>query len=152
MRQLLHRWLHSLYLSYSTLVCFHKYVSNIFDFSQGALATRVYCIKGMLDTVLVLSITYVSYKKGAMSHRYVSNSIGVCANTYVNWNTLLYLYRARSKITHLSIPTHAQLQRHRLKFIKNHLKTPTCFGLRPPSGSYNVLAKITIIWPQLDVY
>ena len=35
---------------------------------------------------------------------------------------LLYLYRARNKITQLSIPTHAQLQRHRLKFIKNHLK------------------------------
>ena len=48
-------------------------------------------------------------------------------------------------ITQLSIPTHAQLQRHRLKFIKNHLKTPTCFGLRPSSGTYNVLAKITII-------
>ena len=47
--------------------------------------------------------------------------------------------------TQLSIPTHAQFQRHRLKFIKNHLKTPTCFGLRPSSGSYNVLAKITII-------
>jgi len=49
-------------------------------------------------------------------------------------------------ITQLSIPTHAQLQRHRLKFIKNHLNTtPTCFGLRPSSGNYNVLAKITII-------
>ena len=49
-------------------------------------------------------------------------------------------------ITQLSIPTHAQIQRHRLKFIKNHLKkTPTCFGLRPSSGSYNFLAKITII-------
>ena len=35
---------------------------------------------------------------------------------------LLHLYRARNKITQLSIPTHAQLQRHRLKFIKNHLK------------------------------
>ena len=35
---------------------------------------------------------------------------------------LLYLYRARNKITQLSIPTHAQNQRHRLKFIKNHLK------------------------------
>ena len=43
--------------------------------------------------------------------------------------TLLYLYRARNKITQLSIPTHAQLQRHRLKFIKNYLKSPTCFGL-----------------------
>ena len=32
---------------------------------------------------------------------------------------LLYLHRARNKITQLSIPTHAQLQRHRLKFIKN---------------------------------
>jgi hypothetical protein len=30
---------------------------------------------------------------------------------------LLYLYRARNKITQLSIPTQAQLQRHRLKFI-----------------------------------
>ena len=50
--------------------------------------------------------------------------------------------------TQLSIPTHAQL-RHRLKFIKNHLKTPTCFGLRPSSGSYNVLAKITIILTTL---
>ena len=47
-------------------------------------------------------------------------------------------------VTQLSIPTHAELQRHKLKFIKNHLKTPTCFGLRPSSGSYNVLAKITI--------
>ena len=39
----------------------------------------------------------------------------------VLWQTyffiLLYLYRARNKITQLSIPTHAQLQRHRLKFI-----------------------------------
>ena len=64
-----------------------------------------------------------------------------------NWKEiLLYLYRARNKITQLSIPTHVQLQRHRLKFIKNHLKkTPTCFCLRPSSGSYNVLAKIIII-------
>ena len=30
---------------------------------------------------------------------------------------LLYLYRARNEITQLSISTHAQLQRHRLKFI-----------------------------------
>ena len=41
--------------------------------------------------------------------------------------SLLYLYRARSKITQLSIPTHAQLQRHRLKFIKNHLKNSYMF-------------------------
>ena len=47
--------------------------------------------------------------------------------------------------THLSIPTHAQLQRHRLKFIKKSSKSLTCFGLRPSSGSYNVLAKITVI-------
>ena len=64
----------------------------------------------------------------------------------ISMGLLFYLYRARNKITQLSIPTHAQLQRHRLKFIKNYLKkTPTCFGLRPSSGSYNVLAKITII-------
>ena len=40
---------------------------------------------------------------------------------------LLYLYRARNKIAQLSIPTHAQLQRHRLKFIKNHLKISYMF-------------------------
>ena len=40
---------------------------------------------------------------------------------------LLYLYRARNKITQLSIPTYAQLQRHRLKFIKNHLKNSYIF-------------------------
>ena len=56
------------------------------------------------------------------------------------------IYKKSGIRTQLSIPTHAQLQRHRLKFIKNHLKkTPTCFGLRPSSESYNVLAKITII-------
>ena len=58
---------------------------------------------------------------------------------------LLCLYHAHNKITQLSIPAHAQLQHHRLKFIKNHLKAPTCFGLRPSSGSYNVLTKVTII-------
>ena len=77
------------------------------------------------------------------------------ANILANWRhrllvqrsptLLLYFYRAHYKITQLSIPTHAQLQRHRLKFIKNHLKTPTYLGLRPSSGSYNVLAKISII-------
>ena len=51
--------------------------------------------------------------------------------SYVNRNmlerSLLYLYRARNKITQLSIPTLAQLQRHRLKFIKNHLKNSYMF-------------------------
>jgi len=39
------------------------------------------------------------------------------------------LSRARSKITQLltPTPTHAQLQRHRLKFIKNHLKNSYMF-------------------------
>ena len=41
--------------------------------------------------------------------------------------SLLCLYRARNKITQLSIPTHAQLQRHWLKFIKNHLKNSYMF-------------------------
>ena len=44
-------------VSNSIGVCFHKCVSYIFDFSQGALATWVYCFKGLLATVLVLSIT-----------------------------------------------------------------------------------------------
>ena len=42
-------------------------------------------------------------------------------------NYYCILYRARNKITQLSIPTHAQLQRHRLKFIKNHLKNSYMF-------------------------
>jgi len=29
--------------------------------------------------------------------------------------------------------------------LENHIKTPTCFGLRPSSGSYNILAKVNII-------
>jgi len=48
----------------------------------------------------------------------ISTQIYVC---------LLYLYRARNKITQLSIPTQAQLQRQRLKFIKNHLKNSYMF-------------------------
>ena len=50
------------------------------------------------------------------------------ADTYRNTDVhtlkpvLLYLYRARNKITQLSIPTHAQLQRQRLKFIKKPYK------------------------------
>ena len=58
---------------------------------------------------------------------------------------LLYLYRAPNKITQLSIPTHAQLQHHRLKFIKNHLKNSYMFRSSTIFRSYNVLAKITII-------
>ena len=40
------------------------------------------------------------------------------------WNNLFWRFadRARNRITQLSIPTHEQLQCHRLKFIKNHLK------------------------------
>jgi len=30
-------------------------------------------------------------------------------------------------------------------YLKSSKRTPTCFGLRPSSGSYNVLAKIIII-------
>ena len=35
---------------------------------------------------------------------------------------LPHFYKTTQAITQLSIPTHAQLQRQRLKFIKNHLK------------------------------
>ena len=48
-------------------------------------------------------------------------------STYICNKSLLYLYRARNKITQLSVPAHAQLQRHRLKFIKNHLKNSYMF-------------------------
>ena len=36
-------------------------------------------------------------------------------------------YKNTDWFTQLSIPTHAQLQRHRLKFIKNHLKNSYMF-------------------------
>ena len=59
---------------------------------------------------------------------------------------LLYLYRARNEITQLSIPTNAQVQRHRLKFIINHLKKLLHVSVYDHlQGVYNVLAKITII-------
>ena len=48
--------------------------------------------------------------------------------------------------TQLSIPTHAQLQRHRLKFTKNHLKKLLHISVYDHlQGVYNVLAKITIV-------
>ena len=69
----------------------------------------------------------------------------ICARRVLNigwWKKKIYIYIYAQLLT----PTHAQLQRHRLKFIKKkHLNTPTCFGLRPSSGSYNILAKVTII-------
>ena len=41
-------------------------------------------------------------------------------------NFMIYTWTV-TQITQLSIPTHAQLQRHRLKFIKNHLKNSYMF-------------------------
>ena len=68
---------------------------------------------------------------------YVSDSLSVhhqefkTVHTAVSvWQIYSYifcLYRARNKITQLSIPAHAQLQRHRLKFIQNHLKNSYMF-------------------------
>ena len=59
--------------------------------------------------------------------------------------SLLYLYCARNKITQLSVPTRAQL-RHRLKFIKNHLKKLLHVSVFDHlQGVNDVLAKITII-------
>ena len=46
-------------------------------------------------------------------------AISAARDSLVLW---LYLCRARSKITQLLTPTHAQLQRHRLKFIKKPFK------------------------------
>ena len=73
----------------------------------------------------------------------VLSSCVVCTSQITRFvNTISYHFH---KVTQLSIPTHAQLHRHRLKFIKITQKTTTCFGLRPTSGSYNVLVKIAII-------
>ena len=64
---------------------------------------------------------------------------------------LLCLYRARNKISQLSIPTHAQLQRHRLKFIKNHLKNSYMFRSTTIFREF-VLAKITIIMTTVGCF
>jgi len=61
------------------------------------------------------------------SWRTQSNAQGRSRDSPPTCILLLYLYRARNKITQLSIPTHAQLQRHSLKFIKNHLKNSYMF-------------------------
>ena len=69
---------------------------------------------------------------GKISAFTVRTRVGSCNATdfsthslCMHWNlitcsiitVLLYLYRARNKVTQLSIPTHAQLQCHWLKFI-----------------------------------
>ena len=46
--------------------------------------------------------------------------------SFERWNCLI-TDEISDNITQLSIPTHAQLQRHRLKFIKNHLKNSYMF-------------------------
>jgi len=56
-------------------------------------------------------------------------------------------------VTQLSVPTHTQLQRHRLKFIKNHLKKflhVSVFGHR--QGITMSSLKSLLFWPQLDVF
>ena len=56
--------------------------------------------------------------------------VETCGLTLYNINkTVVLTYRLinRNKITQLLIPTHAQLQRHRLKFIKNYLKNSYMF-------------------------
>ena len=94
----------------------------------------------MTKSIWNRGVSQFSVGAGGSDHR---NDKGLCGSDHllISVRTLLQVMH----ITQLSIPTQAQLQRHRLKFIKNHLKTPTCFGLRPSSGSYNFLAKITII-------
>jgi hypothetical protein len=65
---------------------------------------------------------------------------------------LLYLYCARNKITQLSTPTHAQLQCHRLKFIKNHLKNSYMFRSTTIFREFTMSSlKSLLFWPQLDV-
>ena len=56
-----------------------------------------------------------AWSKAAWSVNWTAHLNRVCRVTIRG--ALLYLYRARNKIPQLSIPTHAQLQRHRLKFI-----------------------------------
>jgi len=83
----------------------------------------------MLFNALHLHTGRIKYIASGMEHFPVANNKekkrereNIRRKTTLNL-TWLYLYSARSKITQLLTTTHAQLQRHRLKFIKKkHLK------------------------------
>ena len=54
----------------------------------------------------------------------------ICICVYIYIYIYIYIYKnikLYSRVTQLSIPTHAQLQRHRLKFIKNDIKNSYMF-------------------------
>ena len=135
--------------------------SNISDNSlvNATSALKYMNCQNTTKSVIFKSATFIkenslSTNKGLIS---VADEVGELVSFYAThclcFSALWQMFKQCSALvtdhssdTQLSIPTHAQIQRHRLKFIKNHLKkTPTCFGLRPSSGSYNVLAKITVI-------
>ena len=93
----------------------------------------------MLHNLLLLSFTEL-YVSALLSLQQHSSD----TNTSLKF-LLLYLYRARNKITQLSIPTHAQLQRHRLKFIKNHLKNSYMFRSSTIFGEMSSLKSLLLL-------
>ena len=65
------------------------------------------------------------YRKGRCQYRH--NQACVFINSYSGGGGDDGDDEGGDDFTQLSIPTHAQLQRHRLKFIKNHLKNSYMF-------------------------
>ena len=65
----------------------------------------------------------------------------MCSKAYMGWQVV-----GRTMVEGHSIVNTNTCTLSLVKIYLKHLKkTPTCFGLRPSSGSYNVLAKVTII-------
>ena len=105
----------------TTYFLVHNFQPKTFNFLVTYCPSLTVYLRRSAVSVYVLSLSGITSKFAPPPSLYVD----FIHNIYVQVRL----------VTQLSIPTHAQLQRHRLKFIKNHLKTPTCFGLRPSSGS-----------------
>ena len=93
-------------------------------FEEGITTTQgVFVLNGALvvTLLLILSSSFCDEMKCSFIYTIMASD---CSNADFPW---LYLYRARSKITQLLTPTHAQLQHHRLKFIKKPFKNSYMF-------------------------
>ena len=94
------------------------------------------------DSCLQIECSWISRLAGitmrasGVPYLIISTLCSKCWSIIACWN----VNKPSTWPLNLLTPTHAQLN-----FIRNHLKTPTCFGLRPSSGSYHILAKVTII-------
>ena len=102
-----------------------QYNNHIRSVTTASAVIKIYPALSLVIILYILMVHYVRLQTFLEISQAGTN--GLCLDTLSNnVPILLYLYRARNNITQLSIPTHAQL-RHRLKFIKNHLKNSYMF-------------------------